>query len=118
MIAGILDPTRGDIFYKGGNVRQMSASQAKETALKIQMIFQDPFASLNPRLRVREIIGEAPRVHGLVRGKEMGEYVAGVMRQCGLDPDFMVRYPHQFSGPAPADRYCPGPGCEARPYCL
>ncbi len=98
MIAGILDPTRGDIFYKGGNVRQMSASQAKETALKIQMIFQDPFASLNPRLRVREIIGEAPRVHGLVRGKETGEYVAGVMKRCGLDPDFMVRYPHQFSG--------------------
>ncbi len=98
MIAGILDPTRGDIFYKGGNVRQMSASQAKETALKIQMIFQDPFASLNPRLRVREIIGEAPRVHGLVRRKETDEYVAGVMKRCGLDPDFMVRYPHQFSG--------------------
>lgn len=98
MIAGILNPTSGRIFYKGSDVTIQSGSAAKETALKIQMIFQDPFASLNPRLRVREIIGEAPRVHGIVGRGELDDYVAKVMHRCGLDPDFMVRYPHQFSG--------------------
>ena len=98
MIAGILEPTRGSIFYNDVDVTTMSASRAKETALKIQMIFQDPFASLNPRLRVREIIGEAPRVHGIVKRSELNDYVGQVMERCGLDPNFMVRYPHQFSG--------------------
>ena len=98
MIAGILDPTAGHIFYKGHDVDALSAEKKKETALKIQMIFQDPFASLNPRLRVREIIGEAPKVHGIVKNGELDDYVAEVMTRCGLDPDFMVRYPHQFSG--------------------
>ncbi len=98
MIAGILTPTSGRIFYKERDVTAPSSAAAKETALKIQMIFQDPFASLNPRLRVREIIGEAPRVHGVAGPRDLDDYVASVMQQCGLDPDFMVRYPHQFSG--------------------
>ncbi|KAF4277643.1 hypothetical protein CNMCM8686_000992 [Aspergillus fumigatus] len=62
------------------------------------MIFQDPYASLNPRMRVREIIGEAPVAHGLIRARDKAEYVAGLMRQVGLDPAFAQRYPHQFSG--------------------
>ncbi|MCP4020832.1 MAG: ATP-binding cassette domain-containing protein [Desulfobacteraceae bacterium] len=98
MVAGILTPTAGDIIYRGKNVLNMSKKEAKQTALKIQMIFQDPFASLNPRLRVKDIIGEAPRVHGIVDRKGMAEYIGGIMEKCGLDPDFMIRYPHQFSG--------------------
>ncbi|MGL1931926.1 MAG: ATP-binding cassette domain-containing protein [Desulfotalea sp.] len=98
MIAGILTPTAGDIFYRGQDVLHMSKSDAKETALKIQMIFQDPFASLNPRLRVRDIIGEAPLAHGIVEKKDIESYLATVMTKCGLDPEFMIRYPHQFSG--------------------
>jgi len=98
MIAGILQATKGDIFYKGCNVLDMSNKEAKQTALKIQMIFQNPFASLNPRLRVREIIGEAPWAHGIVDRKNFPDYLAGIMKKCGLDPDFMTRYPHQFSG--------------------
>jgi peptide/nickel transport system ATP-binding protein len=64
----------------------------------IQMIFQDPFASLNPRMRVTDIVGEAPRVHGLVASSEVADYVADVLQRVGLDPSFARRYPHQFSG--------------------
>ncbi len=98
MIAGILDPTAGRIFFECDDVAAMSPARARQTALKIQMIFQDPFASLNPRLRVREIIGEAPRVHGLTGRSGLDDYVADIMERCGLDPEFMIRYPHQFSG--------------------
>ena len=61
------------------------------------MIFQDPYASLNPRMRVRDIIGEAPVAHGMVLSRDKAEYVAGLMRQVGLDPAYAQRYPHQFS---------------------
>jgi peptide/nickel transport system ATP-binding protein len=76
----------------------MAGPQRRAYELGVQMIFQDPYASLNPRMRVREIIGEAPVAHGLVRAREKAEYVAGLMRQVGLDPAFAQRYPHQFSG--------------------
>src|SRR3546814_14609156 len=62
------------------------------------MICQDPFASLDPRMRVEEIIGEAPRVHGVVARRDVADYVAETMIRVGLDPDFRRRYPHQFSG--------------------
>jgi peptide/nickel transport system ATP-binding protein len=64
----------------------------------IQMIFQDPFASLNPRMRVEQIIGEAPRVHGLVDKAQLTDYVADLLARVGLDPALRRRYPHQFSG--------------------
>jgi peptide/nickel transport system ATP-binding protein len=98
MVAGILTPSEGGIFYRGSDVATLSQDQAKEVALKIQMIFQDPFASLNPRMRVRDIIGEAPRVHGMVRGDQVDEHVEETMLRVGLDPAFKRRYPHQFSG--------------------
>jgi peptide/nickel transport system ATP-binding protein len=98
MVAGILTPSEGDILYRGSDVATLPPDQAKAVALKVQMIFQDPFASLNPRMRVRDIIGEAPRVHGLVRGDQVDEYVEEMMLRVGLDPDFKRRYPHQFSG--------------------
>lgn len=98
MIAGILPPTSGDVVYKGKAVAGMDASDAKATALAIQMIFQDPFASLNPRMRVQDIIGEAPVLHGVVDAKDAADYVAEVMLRVGLDPEYRRRYPHQFSG--------------------
>ncbi len=98
MVAGILTPSEGGIFYRGSDVATLSQDQAKEVALKIQMIFQDPFASLNPRMRVRDIIGEAPRVHGMVRADQVDEHVEETMLRVGLDPAFKRRYPHQFSG--------------------
>ncbi|UCH73310.1 MAG: ATP-binding cassette domain-containing protein [Rhodospirillales bacterium] len=98
MVAGILEPSEGSYFYKGRDIRTLDAPEARDMALRIQMIFQDPFASLNPRLRVKDIIGEAPRVHGLVGRANVDAYVDDVMLRCGLDPEFKRRYPHQFSG--------------------
>jgi peptide/nickel transport system ATP-binding protein len=98
MVAGILEPTEGKIHYKGSVVSAMEKDEGKETALAIQMIFQDPFASLNPRMRVEDIIGEAPVLHGVVKASEKAAYVSEVMLRVGLDPDYARRYPHQFSG--------------------
>nr|WP_281355320.1 oligopeptide/dipeptide ABC transporter ATP-binding protein [Sneathiella aquimaris] len=98
MVAGILPQTAGNIYFEGKKVDDLSGAAAKEVALKIQMIFQDPFASLNPRLKVREILGEAPQIHGLVKKRDIEEYLDDVMMRCGLDPDYKDRYPHQFSG--------------------
>ena len=98
IVAGTLDPSDGSIFYKGQNVNALTQADQKQVALKIQMIFQDPLASLNPRMRVRDIIGEAPRVHGLVANSETEAHIDDVMLRVGLDPSYKQRYPHQFSG--------------------
>jgi len=93
MVAGILPPTAGSIRYRGRD------GVGRESAgLKIQMIFQDPFASLNPRMRVDDIVGEAPLVHGLLKKGELDGYVDDLLVRCGLDPSYKKRYPHQFSG--------------------
>jgi peptide/nickel transport system ATP-binding protein len=98
MVAGILTPSEGRMLYRGEAVAGLPSVQAKRLALKIQMIFQDPLASLNPRMRVRDIIGEAPRVHGLVERDELDGRVEDMLLRVGLDPSFKRRYPHQFSG--------------------
>ena len=98
MVAGIMSPTEGEIHFRGSNVAELDRDAAKDYALTIQMIFQDPFASLNPRMRVEEIIGEAPVVHGIVSRSERSDYVADLMKRVGLDPEYLRRYPHQFSG--------------------
>jgi len=98
IVAGTLDPSDGAIIFKGQNVSTLSPADQKQVALKIQMIFQDPLASLNPRMRVRDIIGEAPRVHGLVANSETEAHVDDIMLRVGLDPSYKRRYPHQFSG--------------------
>ncbi|KCV61625.1 oligopeptide/dipeptide transporter, C-terminal domain protein [Bordetella bronchiseptica 99-R-0433] len=98
MAAGILRPSGGTIAWRGAPVAQMGASQRRAYELGVQMIFQDPYASLNPRMRVTDIIGEAPVAHGLVQSRDKAEYVAALMRQVGLDPAYAQRYPHQFSG--------------------
>ena len=98
MVAGILEPSGGTIRYRGKVRAQMSAEEAKRAALKVQMIFQDPFASLNPRMRVADIVGEAPLVHGIVSRDGLEAYLDDVLRRCGLDASYKRRYPHQFSG--------------------
>ncbi len=98
IVAGIHKPSDGRVRYRGKDMESLSSADAKRAALAVQMIFQDPFASLNPRLRVSEIIGEAPRVHGIVSAAETDRYVDDVMRRVGLDPSYRRRYPHQFSG--------------------
>ena len=98
IVAGILEPTEGSIRFRGDDPRTLPPDQARALALKIQMIFQDPFASLNPRMRVRDIVGEAPKVHGLIQADEVNSYVEAVLLRVGLEPGFTRRYPHQFSG--------------------
>jgi len=98
MVAGIMPATEGDIFWQGQNTANLSGAKAKLAKLQTQMIFQDPMSSLNPRLRVSDIIGEAPLVHGMVKRDQLETYVDEQMRRAGLDPSYKRRYPHQFSG--------------------
>jgi peptide/nickel transport system ATP-binding protein len=98
MVAGILPPTEGTILRDGRDIKALTAAEARQMKLRTQMIFQDPYASLNPRMRVQDIVGEAPRVHGLLDGAAFDDYVDEQMRRAGLDPNFKRRYPHQFSG--------------------
>ncbi|MBM08325.1 MAG: peptide ABC transporter ATP-binding protein [Magnetovibrio sp.] len=76
----------------------MRKNDIQQIGLEVQMIFQDPFASLNPRMRVEDIIGEAPVLHGIIKSSEKLVYVREVIERVGLDPEYAHRYPHQFSG--------------------
>jgi oligopeptide/dipeptide ABC transporter ATP-binding protein len=98
MIAGLLAPTEGEILFKGKPREDRTAAEAHAARLAIQMIFQDPFASLNPRSRVEMVVGEAPLVHGMTTRAGLAAYVDDMLRRVGLDPDLKRRYPHQFSG--------------------
>jgi peptide/nickel transport system ATP-binding protein len=98
IVAGILPQSDGQVFWKGQEVGTLSGEPARQSKLQRQMIFQDPYASLNPRMRVADIVGEAPLVHGLVKRSGFDAYVDDQMRRAGLDPSFKRRYPHQFSG--------------------
>ncbi|HWP68504.1 MAG TPA: oligopeptide/dipeptide ABC transporter ATP-binding protein, partial [Rectinemataceae bacterium] len=98
MAAGLIAPSSGQVRFKDTNLSLAKTREERLSALKVQMIFQDPFASLNPRMKVRDIVGEAPLVHGLVDKAGQHEWVASTLLRCGLDPAYMDRYPHQFSG--------------------
>jgi peptide/nickel transport system ATP-binding protein len=98
VIADISPASAGEVSYQGRRLQDMSGSERRAFALGVQMIFQNPMASLNPRMRVLDIVGEAPVVHGIVTAAQKAEYVGGLMRQVGLDPAYQQRYPHQFSG--------------------
>jgi peptide/nickel transport system ATP-binding protein len=98
IVAGVHQPSDGEVRYRGVPIQQMKGDTARDTLLSIQMIFQDPMSSLNPRLRVVDIIGEAPLVHGVVSRSGLEDHVTQMMLRVGLDPDFIRRYPHQFSG--------------------
>ncbi|WP_205648841.1 oligopeptide/dipeptide ABC transporter ATP-binding protein [Acuticoccus kandeliae] len=98
MVAGLLTPSEGTIRFRGRDVATVKGAEARDAALKVQMVFQDPMSSLNPRLRVGELIGEAPRVHRVRPRREIGAYVDDLLGRVGLDPVMAKRYPHQFSG--------------------
>ncbi len=98
MIAGLLEPTDGQVLFKGRSRASLGGAEARAARLAVQMIFQDPYASLNPRARVETIIGEAPRVHGLVPRGKLGSYVDDLLACVGLDHEAKRRYPHQLSG--------------------
>ena len=94
MAAGILRPDAGAVSVHGSDGRGVSS----DVGLTVQMVFQDPMSSLNPRLRVGRLIGEAPRRHRIVAVREVDGYVSDLLRRVGLDPAARDRLPHQFSG--------------------
>ena len=98
MVARILEPTAGERYWRGRPYRELDTAEHRAERLAVQMIFQDPYASLNPRMRIADIVGEAPVVHGLVTRAEREGYVAAVLERVGLDAGSMRRFPHQFSG--------------------
>jgi peptide/nickel transport system ATP-binding protein len=98
IVARILQPTEGTRYWKGQPYEAYHGGESRAERLAVQMIFQDPFASLNPRMRIVDIVGEAPVVHGLVAAGSREEYVAEMLRRVGMDAGLVRRFPHQFSG--------------------
>lgn len=98
VIAGIHMQTNGTVLYKGGPVMVQKDARYEKLATSIQMVFQDPYASLNPRHRVKRIISEGPLYHGIIKESEADKYVCEMMDRAGIDPTYRFRYPHQFSG--------------------
>lgn len=94
----LYDITGGEIYYNGREISKLSNREFEKLRPHMQMIFQDPYASLSPRMRVGEIIGEAALEHGIVDKAHYREYVLSVMKMCGLQPHYYERYPHEFSG--------------------
>ena len=92
------DRTAGQVLFNGKEVYDLSKAELREMRTKMQIIFQDPFSSLSPRLPIGEIIGEAVREHNLISRAEYDDYVDKVMDECGLQPFHKARYPHEFSG--------------------
>ena len=92
------EKTGGDVLFEGKEVYDLSHDELRHLRTKMQIIFQDPFSSLSPRLPVGEIIGEAVREHHLVPKTEYEDYIDKVMDECGLQPFHKDRYPHEFSG--------------------
>jgi peptide/nickel transport system ATP-binding protein len=98
LAVGLLPLSAGERFWRGVSLAGLAPPEARRQQLKMQMIFQDPYASLNPRMRVADIVGEAPIAHRMIRQNQKTEFVGLMLNRVGLDPTLMRRYPHQFSG--------------------
>ncbi|EKP95778.1 ABC transporter ATP-binding protein [Thermaerobacter subterraneus] len=98
LIVRLLTPSSGTIRFDGQDVVAAGGSQLRRLRRDLQMVFQDPYSSLNPRLTVREIVGEPLLVHGVARGRQMERQVEELLEAVGLRPEHARRYPHEFSG--------------------
>src|SRR2546426_8750978 len=94
----LIEPTSGEIIFEGRNVPLLGKSELRELRREIPIVFQDPYASLNPRMKVGDIIGEPLAIHKIGKKNERRERVAELMRRVGLDPEYVKRYPHELSG--------------------
>jgi oligopeptide transport system ATP-binding protein len=97
-ILRLIEPTSGEIDFLGKNLLSLSQRELRDTRREMQIIFQDPYASLNPRMRVGDIVGEGLEIHKLAKGKAKRERVMELLHQVGLRDDHFDRYPHEFSG--------------------
>ncbi|HDR16764.1 MAG TPA: dipeptide ABC transporter ATP-binding protein [Desulfobacteraceae bacterium] len=98
LILGLIKPTAGRILFEGKDIAGMGARQMQSIHRNMQIIFQDPYASLNPRMTVGSIVGEPLLIHRICSRKERGERVELLLETVGLDPRYKDRYPHEFSG--------------------
>ena len=97
-ILQLYKPTAGKVIFDGQDLVRLPREQVRRLRRRMQMIFQDPYASLNPRMTVREILAEPLQVHGVTHGDETDERVRDLLTTVRLSPDFAARYPHEFSG--------------------
>jgi oligopeptide transport system ATP-binding protein len=97
-ILRLIEPTSGEVVFQGKNLVAMSQRELREMRRQMQIIFQDPYASLNPRMRVGDIVGEGLEIHKLAKGKAKRDRVMELLHQVGLREDHYGRYPHEFSG--------------------
>ncbi|MDO8885291.1 ATP-binding cassette domain-containing protein, partial [Candidatus Oleimmundimicrobium sp.] len=98
LILRLIEPTSGTVSFKGENILTYDKNKMRETRREIQVIFQDPFASLNPRMTVGDIIGEPLLVHEVANGFECKKRVKELLEMVGLESEYTQHYPHQFSG--------------------
>jgi peptide/nickel transport system ATP-binding protein len=100
LLVGLYEPSRGSVVFDGQDAHAAyRTAQGRQLRRRIQMIFQDPYASLNPRWNVEDIVGEPLKEHGIITGEpQLGQRVSELLRSVGLSPDDMEKYPHQFSG--------------------
>ena len=97
-IIRLYEPTDGHVFFEDADLALLKGRELRQVRRKMQMVFQDPYASLSPRMSVAGIVGEPLEVHHAARGPERKQIVASLLEEVGLDPAFMNRYPHEFSG--------------------
>ena len=97
-ILQLYKPTAGQVHFEGADLNKLRGEELRKMRRKMQMIFQDPYASLNPRMTVEQIVGEPLMVHSVATGKEIQERVKQLLELVGLNPAFSTRYPHEFSG--------------------
>ncbi len=97
-VVGLHTPTQGAVLWDGHDLSQMNVQERREVQRRFQMVFQNPFASLNPRQKVKEVLFEPLDVHGLIEPKERLGYVTELLRKVGLFADDLNKYPHEFSG--------------------
>ena len=97
-ILRLIEPTAGKVTFQGMNVSQMSKSQLRALRKEMQIIFQDPYSSLNPRMTVNQILSDPMEIHGVYQGRERKDRIAYLLEKVGLTPEQGRRYPHEFSG--------------------
>jgi len=97
-ILRLIEPTDGEVLFNGVDIAKLPKAKMRDYRKEMQIIFQDPFASLNPRMSVGDIIGEAMTIHNLAHGKAKEQRVADLLDRVGMSPNHMRRYPHEFSG--------------------
>lgn len=97
-ILRLIEPTSGDILFRGRSIVDLKGRQLREVRRNMQIIFQDPYSSLNPRMTLRQIVGEGLRIHGLASGDELDKIVKDLLDRVGIPSTYIDRYPHELSG--------------------